>query len=235
MLIQANSGGGKSWALRYLLEQTNGKIQQFVFDPEGEFASLREHIRQVLVGRDGDLAADPATAAALCEQLMELQASAIFDLYDLRLRERRRFVRLFLETLMALPRDRWHPVLVVIDEAHIFAPERGAGESEATDVVENWNATNDFILYGKGREFGTNKHEDMEVTMLCLHLLQLSMVYINTLLIQEVLSEPEWKAQMTPNDLRALTPLIYNHVNPYGVFVLDMNQRLSLKSAVSTV
>jgi TnpA family transposase len=106
---------------------------------------------------------------------------------------------------------------------------------EGLQVVENWNATNDFILYGKGREFGTNKQEDMEVTMLCLHLLQLSMVYINTLLIQDILSEPEWKAQMTPTDLRALTPLIYNHINPYGVFVLDMNQRLPLKTAVSTV
>ena len=62
----------------------------------------------------------------------------------------------------------------------------------------------------------------------------LSMVYINTLLIQDILSEPEWKTQMTSSDLRALTPLIYNHVNPYGVFVLDMSQRLSLKSVVST-
>lgn len=105
---------------------------------------------------------------------------------------------------------------------------------EGLQVVENWNATNDFILYGKRHEFGTNKHEDMEVSMLCLHLLQLSMVYINTLLIQDILIEPEWKTQMTPTDLRALTPLIYNHVNPYGVFVLDMSQRLSLKTVVTT-
>ena len=42
LLIQASSGGGKSFALRWLLEQTHGRIQQFVLDWEGEFASLRE-------------------------------------------------------------------------------------------------------------------------------------------------------------------------------------------------
>lgn len=40
LLIQANSGGGKSWALRRLLEQTTDQVQQIVIDPEGEFASL---------------------------------------------------------------------------------------------------------------------------------------------------------------------------------------------------
>ncbi len=38
------------------------------------------------------------------------------------------------------------------------------------------------------------------------------MVYINTLLIQEVLREPAWANRLTPDDLRALTPLIYSHV-----------------------
>jgi hypothetical protein len=36
---------------------------------------------------------------------------------------------------------------------------------------------------------------------------------------------------MTADDLRALTPLIYNHVNPYGNFRLDMEQRLALIQA----
>lgn len=42
LLVQANSGGGKSWAIRRLLEQTHGHVQQIVLDPEGEFSSLRE-------------------------------------------------------------------------------------------------------------------------------------------------------------------------------------------------
>lgn len=52
--------------------------------------------------------------------------------------------------------------------------------------------------------------------------------YINTLTIQQVLSEKKWYDMMAPEDFRALTPLIYNHVNPYGNFDLDMNQRIPI-------
>jgi len=33
--------------------------------------------------------------------------------------------------------------------------------------------------------------------------------------------------------LRALTPLLYAHVNPYGIFRLDMDERLPLEEAVA--
>ena len=61
----------------------------------------------------------------------------------------------------------------------------------------------------------------------------MSLVYINTLLIQQILSEPEWMGQMGVNELRALTPLIYAHVNPYGVFRLNMTERLQIESLAS--
>jgi len=35
---------------------------------------------------------------------------------------------------------------------------------------------------------------------------------------------------MTDEDRRALSPLFWTHVNPYGRFVLDMNSRLDLTS-----
>jgi TnpA family transposase len=43
---------------------------------------------------------------------------------------------------------------------------------EGLNVVENWNSANDFILYGKGGEFASNRLEDQEILMLALHLLQ---------------------------------------------------------------
>ena len=55
------------------------------------------------------------------------------------------------------------------------------------------------------------------------------MVYINTLIIQELLSDPAWASQLTPEDKRALTPLIHAHINPYGLFPLDLYQRLSIE------
>ena len=65
--------------------------------------------------------------------------------------------------------------------------------------------------------------------MLALHLLQNVLVYINTLMIQRVLSETAWATRLTPEDFRALTPLIYGHISPYGTFRLDMKTRLDLE------
>jgi TnpA family transposase len=96
-------------------------------------------------------------------------------------------------------------------------------------VVENWNSANDFILYGKGGEFASNRREDQEITMLALHLLQIGLVYINTLMVQQVLTSPAWEQRLTAEDLRALTPLTYAHVTPYGLFQLNMEERLPLE------
>ncbi len=101
---------------------------------------------------------------------------------------------------------------------------------EGLNVVENWNSANGFIFYGKGGEIATNRLDDQEISVLCLHLLQICLVYLNTLMIQQVLGARQWMERMTPEDLRALTPLIYSHVNPYGIFRLDMNERLSLEA-----
>jgi TnpA family transposase len=68
---------------------------------------------------------------------------------------------------------------------------------EGLNVVENWNSTNSFIFYGKGGEMVTNRLDDQEVSVLSLHLLQLSLVYVNTLMIQEVLAAPAWSGRLT--------------------------------------
>ncbi len=58
---------------------------------------------------------------------------------------------------------------------------------EGLNVVENWNSANGFIFYGKGGEIATNRLDDQEISVLCLHLLQICLVYLNTLMIQQVL------------------------------------------------
>lgn len=133
LLVQANSGGGKSWLLRRILEQSHGKVQQIILDPEGEFGTLREKYDYILVGKGGDTPAEPKSAAMLAHKLLELKVSAIIDLYELHPQERKRFVRLFLEAMVNAPKTLWHPVMVVIDEAHTFVPEKG--ESEASNAV----------------------------------------------------------------------------------------------------
>lgn len=102
---------------------------------------------------------------------------------------------------------------------------------EGLNVVENWNSANSFIFYGKGGEIQTNRMEDQEIAVLALHLLQNCLVLINTLMIQEVLLEQNkfLLQKLVPEDFRALTPLIYAHVNPYGTFKLNMHERLKIQ------
>ncbi len=100
--------------------------------------------------------------------------------------------------------------------------------NEGLNVVENWNSANGFIFYGKSGEIATNRLDDQELSVLSLHLLQSCLVYINTLMLQDILADPEWMGRMTAEDFRALSPLVYTHVNPYGTFELDMAARLPL-------
>lgn len=130
MLIQANSGGGKSWALRRILEQTVSDVQQIVIDPEGEFSTLREKFDYIICAKnDADAVPQPGTAKLLARRLLETGVSAIIDIYELKANERKAFVRYFFEALVDAPKKLWHPVLIVLDEAHIFAPEKGKAES----------------------------------------------------------------------------------------------------------
>src|SRR5260221_8430250 len=114
------------------------------------------------------------------------------------------------------------------------------GAYDPEDSIDSWTLTpEDHVrIAGKSRanrlafarrgELAINRTEDHELSMLSLHLLPNCMDYINTLMIQQRLSRPHWAERLTTTDLRALTPLIWEHVNPYGRFELNMETRLDL-------
>ncbi|THG92330.1 transposase [Alkalihalobacillus alcalophilus ATCC 27647 = CGMCC 1.3604] len=106
---------------------------------------------------------------------------------------------------------------------------------EGLNTVEQWNSVITYIFYGKNSEIRSNSIEDQEVATLSLQLLQNCLVYMNTLMVQEVLYDNNqyWLKKMTLEDFRGLTPLFYHHVNPYGTFELDMDQRIPIKLKVS--
>jgi TnpA family transposase len=101
--------------------------------------------------------------------------------------------------------------------------------NDGLNVVENWNSTNSFIFYGKSGEIASNQPSEQLLAVLSLHLLQVCLIYINTLMLQKVLTSPSWENQLSLREQRALTPLIYSHINPYGTFHLDMNKRLKIE------
>jgi hypothetical protein len=135
MLLTADSGGGKTFALKRICEQVFGRMQILIVDPEGEFSPLRKKLDFVLVGKGGETPADVRSAALLAQTLLRLRACAICDIFELKPRERHAWVRTFLEALIEAPKETRHPCLVIVDEAHMFCPEKGKGESEASDSM----------------------------------------------------------------------------------------------------
>ena len=73
---------------------------------------------------------------------------------------------------------------------------------EGLNVVESWNRANAMIFFGKSGEFATNRRDQQELGMLALHIVQAAMVYVNTLMVQDVLAEPDWAAVLTAADKR---------------------------------
>jgi hypothetical protein len=138
------SGGGKSGTLRLIAERAATQLQTIILDNEGEFATLREKVDVLLVGDGGELPADVRSAGLLARRLIESKVSAVIDLYDLPLDERRKFVGAFLTSLIALPRGLWRPTLVMLDEAHLYAPQ--GGDEVSTKAV--------IALQAQGRKRG---------------------------------------------------------------------------------
>jgi TnpA family transposase len=98
----------------------------------------------------------------------------------------------------------------------------------ALNVAESWNAGNAVLHYGKGGDIPGNRRDEQELTVLCLRVLQASVSFLNTLLIQDVLAGGD--LQLTAEDQRAITPLFWSHIAPYGEVTLDMTRRISLSN-----
>jgi hypothetical protein len=134
LIVQANSGGGKTYAMRRLLEQSAGLVQQIVIDIEGSLRTLRERYEYLLLGSETDevdFPISPGNAAALAVKLLEMRTSAIVDLNEFSTSMRQRIVRSFLDAMINAPKSLWHDCLLVLDEAHVFSPERDNPESKA--------------------------------------------------------------------------------------------------------
>ena len=87
--------------------------------------------------------------------------------------------------------------------------------NDGLNVVEQWNSANDVVFFARRGELASNRAEDHELSMLSLHLLENCMVFVNTLMLQQMLARPHWANRMTPRDRHALTPLIWEHVNDF--------------------
>lgn len=76
------------------------------------------------------------------------------------------------------------------------------------NVAESWNRANAEIFYGKARDIASNRRDEQEMSVLCLHILQAAMVYVNTLMLQDVLAEGY---SNRPSETMSFLPAISHH------------------------
>ncbi len=148
LLIQGLSGSGKSWTLRRLLEQTAGKIQQIVIDPEDEFGNLA--CKYGLVHVDAHLL-DIAALEIAAGRAREHRVSMVLNFSQLDRTGQMKAIAAFLPALIEAPREQWHPCLVAIDEAQLFAPFGGTSEDP---IVRKASIAAVVDLANRGRKRG---------------------------------------------------------------------------------
>lgn len=148
LLVQGNSGSGKSHLLRRLLEESAGMVQQVVIDPEGDFVTLAEPFGHVVI--DG-AAYSPAEIETLARRIRAHRASVVLALEGLEVEQQIRCAAQFITALFDAPREHWYPALVVVDEAQMFAPAVAGEIAEDTRRMTLSAMTN---LMCRGRKRG---------------------------------------------------------------------------------
>lgn len=147
LLVQGNSGSGKSHLLRRLLEQSAPWVQQVVIDPEGDFVTLADRFGHVVV--DAQRAEPELTRIA--GRIRQHRVSVVLNLEGLDVEQQMRAAAAFLGGLFDADRDHWYPVLVVVDEAQLFAPAAAGDVSDDARKLSLGAMTN---LMCRGRKRG---------------------------------------------------------------------------------
>jgi uncharacterized protein DUF87 len=148
LLVQGNSGSGKSHLLRRLLEQSASWVQQAVIDPEGDFVTLAERFNHLVIDAS---AHDEAALQAAGERMRAHRISVVLDLEGLHADAQMRQAAAFLGGMFDAPRAHWYPTLVVVDEAQLFAP---AAAGEVSDEARRTSLGAMTNLMCRGRKRG---------------------------------------------------------------------------------
>ncbi|RLP24388.1 ATP-binding protein [Mesorhizobium sp. YM1C-6-2] len=146
LLVQGNSGSGKSHLLRRLLEQSAPWVQQIVVDPEGDFVTLADKFGHVVV----DAQRTEAELAGIAARIRQHRVSAVLNLEGLDVEQQMRGAAAFLNGMFDADREFWYPVLVVVDEAQLFAPAV-AGEVSDDARKASLGAMTNLMCRGRKR------------------------------------------------------------------------------------
>ena len=147
LLVQGNSGSGKSHLLRRLLEQSAPWVQQCVVDPEGDFVTLADKFGHLVV----DATRTESELTRIAGRVRQHRVSVVLNLEGLDVEQQMRAAAAFLGGLFDADRDFWYPMLLVVDEAQLFAP---AAAGEVSDEARKLSLGAMTNLMCRGRKRG---------------------------------------------------------------------------------
>ena len=151
--IVAKTGAGKSYAAQGIAEHLLARGERVcVIDPTGRWWGLRSNAKgdgpgYPVVVFGGDHADVPLAAdhgEAIAEIIGVSTTPAILDTREMTVGQRTRFFTGFAETLLRKNRG---PLTLIIDEAHLFAPQGRVSDPQSGKML---HAANNLVSLGRG-------------------------------------------------------------------------------------
>lgn len=122
-------------------------MQQCIIDPEGDFVTLADKFGHVVVeGERTD-----AELIGIATRIRQHRVSCVLSLEGLDIEQQMRSAGVFLNAMFDADREYWYPVLVVVDEAQMFAPSVAGDVTEEVRKISLGAMTN---LMCRGRKRG---------------------------------------------------------------------------------
>lgn len=152
-------GSGKSYAAGVIVEELfEAGCPVLVLDPVGNWGKGLRLAADgkspglpiaVIGGADGDIDLDPEKGREIGEFLRKREASAVVDISELSKKARKRFVADLAEAVFVASRKLKSPCMFVVEEAHLFAPQRQVPGEERM-----YGALTDIVRLGRNYGLG---------------------------------------------------------------------------------
>lgn len=152
--VLGKTGSGKTYAVRGVVEQLlDRKERVCIVDPTGAWHGLRSSATGksagfpvvIFGGAHADLPLSGTHGEAIAETIGTTSTPAIIDTSLMRVGERTRF---FADFADALVRKNKGPLHLVIDEAHLFAPQGKVNDPQSGAML---HAANNLVSLGRSR------------------------------------------------------------------------------------
>lgn len=152
-------GGGKTYGAGKVVETLlEEDAQVIILDPVGNWYGLRMAADgkgkgfniPIFGGQHGDIPLQPDSGSLIADLIVDKNIPAVIDVSEFRKHQRKTFVTDFAEQLFHRKKSNRTPLLLVLEEAQVFAPQRiSKGEERMLGAIE------DIVRLGRNYGIGS--------------------------------------------------------------------------------